>query len=511
MSISKVASLVLAFALLASVAPVRAQSVIPDFRLSPKTFFEANTHFKDKRQVFAWYMVCCGPFGGNSVSKERQVGQYKAEIQMAQSMGIDGFGLDIMQPNTEYHTAIEALFQAAKELNSGFKLFFELDYGNPDKVPSDYADLVRQYAKSSNYVRVSGRPLVCAYAADTGEYGAGKGVSWWNGNDPNAAIAWWRKNLIEPLKANGTEICFVPTTWWQLVLGGGSDKTSQEEISAWGDTAQGYSMWQIQNSPIGGGLPVLERHSLAMRQVRKTWMATIATHYWVGSSRSVPGWYWQPGQPLKPDVVNGKYFEHAGGEGLEAQWKSVIDVQKPAWVMMLTWNDYNESYIEPIDDYKKYSNGTAQGAPLGWYKPQTGLDELNRYYVQWYKTGKVPKITADSLFYAYRTHSQSLVATNDNRPPVGIGNGPIGDDIYVTTALTAPAKLRVESGSSSTEFDVPAGIAHTKTPFHVGKQSFSLSRDGAKLAAVDGEPVVDSIMYYDYWPTTGFVEAEAKH
>ena len=37
-------------------------------------------------------------------------------------------------------------------------------------------------------------------------------------------------------------------------------------------------------------------------------------------------------------------------------------MQQPEWVMLLTWNDYNESYIEPVDDYKKYPNGTASGA-----------------------------------------------------------------------------------------------------------------------------------------------------
>ena len=33
--------------------------------------------------------------------------------------------------------------------------------------------------------------------------------------------------------------------------------------------------------------------------------------------------------------------------------------------MMLTWNDYNESYFEPVDDYKKYPNGTARRRAVG--------------------------------------------------------------------------------------------------------------------------------------------------
>ena len=136
-----------------------------------------------------------------------------------------------------------------------------------------------------------------------------------------------------------------------------------------------------------------------------------------------------------------------------------------------------------------------------------GLDELNRYYIQWYKTGVKPEITRDALFYCYRTSSQHLKAYGDKRKPVQIANGPVGDDIYLTTALTAPAKLRVVSGKSTREFDVPAGIHQTVVPFQTGKQIFSICRDGKKIAEVEGEPVVDKIKFYSYWPTTGCVIA----
>ncbi|HEY3329776.1 MAG TPA: endo-1,3-alpha-glucanase family glycosylhydrolase [Capsulimonadaceae bacterium] len=498
-----------AAASIGSIKPAQAQA-LPDFRLPAKTFFEPSTRYKNDRKVFAWYMVCCGPFGGNVQPKPKLIAQYKAEIQMAQSMGIDGFGLDIMQANSDYHNAVEALFEAAKELNSGFQLFFECDYGNPKKTPSDYADLVRQYGKHANYFKVKGKPLVCAYGADTGGYGLkpAEPVSWWKDSNPYAAIEWWKENLIAPLKKDRIEVYFVPITWWQLVLGGGTVKSSQEEMAAWGDAAQGMSMWQIQNSPIGGGLPVLERQGIESHKAGKTWMTSIATHYWWGSYFSIGSWHWQPGEALKADNSNrnGKFFEHAGGQGLEAQWVSAMVTQNADWVMMLTWNDYNESYIEPIDDYKKYPNGTAQGAPLGWYKPQAGMDELNRYYTQWYKTGRTPKIIADSIFYSYITHSYKTVAAKDPRPAVSTGNTAPSDNLYVTTALTAPAKLRVDSGSTTATFDVPAGVTHTVTPFVAGAQTFSLWRDGKKINSVEGEPVLDKIDFYDYWPTTGYVE-----
>jgi glucan endo-1,3-alpha-glucosidase len=468
--------------------------VNPDFKLSPETFFKTNTNFQKERKVFAWFMMCCGPFNGG---QSAGIDQYMVEIQMAQSMGIDGFGLDIMQVNKEYKTSIEKIFQAAKQLNSGFKLFFEFDYGKPDLVErsENIIALLKEYSKHECYQLIDGRPLA-------GYYGGDLSVK----ENQVKSIEWWRENVVKPLAASNINIFYVPTTWEQIRSWGGSMDTSNAEIASWGETAQGMSIWQIQLSPLGGGLKLLERHAEALHNAGKTWMSTVAMHYWCGSSRSIPSWYWKPGQPAAADCVNGTYYEHAGGKGLDMQWQSVINIQKPEWVMLLTWNDYNESYITPVDDYRKYPNGTGQ-APLGWYKSMAGLDELNRYYIQWYKTGSRPEITADSLFYSYRTSSQKLIASHDPRPPVKIGNGPVGDDIYITTALTAPARLLVISGSSKNEFDVPAGINHTVVPFSVGKQSFSLWRDGARIANVDGAPVVDSIQFYNYWPTTGHVKA----
>jgi len=475
-----------------------AKVAAPDFSLSAETFFKPDTNYRNNRKVFAWYMVCCGPFnGGWDASLE----QYKLQIKMAQSMGIDGFGLDVMQANAQYRSAVEKMFQAAREMNNGFTLFFEFDYARPDlkERTAEIVELLKKYTPEKCYEKIDGRPLVCYYGVDMSVE-----------NNPVKGLKWWKNTVVPELRSAKLDIHFVPTTFQQSQQGGGDMETSKLEIAGWGDAIGGMSMWQIQNSPIGGGLNILERQAQALHQAGKTWMSTVALHYWCGSYFSVPTpWYWEPGKPTRPDRPNGSYYEHAGGKGLDQQWQSVINVQKPEWVMMLTWNDYNESYMEPVDDYKKYPNGTTN-APLGWYKSIVGLDELNRYYIQWYKTGVQPQIIADSLFYSYRTSSQKLVASEDPRPPVKIGNGPIGDDLYITTALTSPARLRVVSGDQTREFDVPVGIAQTVTPFSAGKQSFSLWRDGKMIASVDGEPVESSIKFYNYRPTTGYVRAVAK-
>ena len=65
----------------------------------------------------------------------------------------------------------------------------------------------------------------------------------------------------------------------------------------------------------------------------------------------------------------------------------------------------------------------------------------------------------------------------------------------------------MNSGGRETRHSVPAGIGQTAVPFQPGRQQFSLWRDGKKLVEAEGEPVVDAIEFYCYWPTTGYATA----
>ena len=57
--------------------------------------------------------------------------------------------------------------------------------------------------------------------------------------------------------------------------------------------------------------------------------------------------YWGRKQPGR------RYYESAGGEGTELQWKSIIETQ-PEWVEIVTWNDFDEAtYVCPIADASK--------------------------------------------------------------------------------------------------------------------------------------------------------------
>ncbi|HEY3329777.1 MAG TPA: endo-1,3-alpha-glucanase family glycosylhydrolase [Capsulimonadaceae bacterium] len=460
------------FLCLAFATCVAHAQTIPNLSLPGKTFFQPNG-----KKVFAWYITGCPAFCSWTDPFATLVANDVEEIKEAKSMGIDGFGLDVMQANPNMQATVAALFQAAQQVG-GFQLFFEFDEGTGPLPSPDYVWYMQQYANHPAYFRVNGQAVMGCYG---GEYGF---------SPASAGPAWWQTNVIAPLATAGINVYFVPTTWQQF-------GNATAEVAGWGSVASGQQLWQIQNSPIGGGLTTLDNYAAALHSAGKTWMSTVSFHYWWASANSLPGWGGQ----------NGHYFEHAGGSGLNSQWLDIINVQNPEWVMMLTWNDYNESYIAPVDDYRKYRNNTAYVAPLGWYQPQTGLGELNRYYIQWYKSGIQPTITSDALFYNYRIHSASLIASGDARSPVTCGNGTFADSIYVTTALTSPATLRVVSGGTTTNIAMAAGIQSTTVPMNAGTQTFSIIRGATTVATVTGAPIASSITMYDYWPTTGYVES----
>jgi hypothetical protein len=196
-----------------------------------------------------------------------------------------------------------------------------------------------------------------------------------------------------------------------------------------------------------------------------------------------------------------EFLEFNGGEGLSAIWASIINNQPPPIVMLNTWNDYTESYMGPASQADLKIADTSSWQISGDYLfSHAGYTELNKYFIQWWKTGVQPT-WPDAIYVFYRIAPMSVVASSSTITPPAIswnqqGYNPTLDDIYVTTILTAPATMRVTSGGNVTDTSVGAGLVHTRVPFTVGAQSFDLIRNGTTLIHVDGADIVSSLTYY---------------
>jgi glucan endo-1,3-alpha-glucosidase len=401
--------------------------------------------------VFAHYMVCYSEYGANLEG-------YKQEIQAAQAAGIDGFALDVgawSGSDWYYKTNVELIYDAAQNMNSGFKLFFSVDMANTN----DIVQMISSYAKRTNSFY----------------YNGGLVVSTFGGNDMD-----WTNSIFQPLQTMGiSNIFFVP----DFQPSGVSAQTLKAGVSAL-ITKYNYISGLFD---FACGLPsdinnINASFQQACRGDGKLFIAGFSPSYW-GCAQTTTG---------------RSYFESQGGEGTILQWNWILQNQ-PDWVEIVTWNDLNEStYINPLAAPDQYYS-----SPPKRYT-HAGYLELSKQYISWYKTGVAPAINQDSLFYFYRTHSTNAVASDIKDIQVTNLLGDVQDVIYNTLFLTAPAQLNVMSGTNSVTYSLSAGLQQVRTPFAPGTQTFTVTRNGFQVLSVQGPQILSSITNYDYFPASGF-------
>ena len=441
---------------LRSVALTLALALLPTHCITEKA--EAAKP-SNARAVFAHYMVCFATYGAT-------VEGYKREIKEAQAAGIDGFALNVGAWTNEPHYVrrTKLLFQAAQELGTGFTMIFSLDLATLQ--PKYIAEILKTYVNHPNFYRYKGRSLVSTFA--------GENVDW--------------KSILQPLKTEGYNICFVPFFYPKPVTELPSYQAVKGHFARYADIADGYFFF----GAAGTAEQLTECNTSyvkAAREANKLVMASYSPFYW-GMA--------QPGR---------RYYETKGGKGIEMQWKSII-ANQPNFVEIVTWNDFNESYLTPVDKPEQYFSGLKsprRHSHVAYY-------ELLKYFIPWYRTGKEPKIERDGLFYFYRVHPKSAVL----RPPitepatakklaVTVFHGDVTDTIYVTTLLKSPAELIVKTGDKEVKLHASEGYQSFEVPFRTGVQRFALVRKGKVIAESEGEPIVAEPTEYNFFPTTGFV------
>jgi glucan endo-1,3-alpha-glucosidase len=417
------------------------------------------------REVFAHYMLAFCPHGCTEAG-------YEQDIKEAQATGIDGFALDYgsysQQPR--YETNMANMYAAANALGTGFKLFLSPDIATPSAISvSDILNSAETYCPNPAQFNYQGHCVLSAWEAE----GLGDGTP-----------GYWQTNVLSPLAtALGNSVFFVPHIFF-----GGTDDPSAAQISAgestWDSVAQGYLFFGLAGVPTYTGKPSLltnmENFASITHSNGKLYMAPVAGQYW-GAIQTVNG---------------RRYYEYSGGQGMANQWNSIINVEHADWVEVTTWDDFSESYISPSTTATYYPWSTT---------PHVGFTQLNSYFVQWFKTGTQPAITQDQLFFFYRTSPQNAVASDDPYGPITQFYGSVADDVYVTTMLTAPATLTVNTGGSLFNYSLNAGINQTQTPFNLGTQSFTLTRNGSTIISAQGtQPIIADPTFYNFFYSTGF-------
>jgi hypothetical protein len=134
--------------------------------------------------------------------------------------------------------------------------------------------------------------------------------------------------------------------------------------------------------------------------------------------------------------------------------------------------------------------------------------EMARPYIAAYKAGAASVneyIKEEQLIYWYRptprgvncdTTDTCMVPADNSTGNYFMGrpNGweTMEDSVFVVSLLKSPAKIQVASGNNQQTFEAKAGAQSFKIPMGIGKQSFSVVRDGKMiLSGTSPKEIID--------------------
>lgn len=426
---------------------------------------EANDA-SEARRVFAHYMVAW-PRGGRAAGPE----QYAAEMRDAMAAGIDGFALNCggwHASEPYYKQRVEAIYDAADRFGGAFTLFVSAD----GDAQNELDDIVRTVRGRRSQLAVNGRPVLSAYAL----------------GGRNGARA---RMLTETAKRLGTYFVphLFPRTGEREI-----DGDAAAEIAARIGPADGYFYFGAAGAPaqLARSTRALAK---ALRGAGKAFMAPVTPYY-----RGLP------------QGTNYRAFETNGFAGMAEEWRAAIE-SGATWVQIVTWNDWAEStYVAPTGAARQASVYDARFGPILNHEAYL---RASRHYIRWFKTGRLPPITRDELFFFYRLHptvrddttvDERLVSTYG---PPHMPAGPLADRIFVCVFATRPAWLIIVQREGTDRRPVPAGISFVDVPSLPGTPRFVIVRDGRIVVDRTGELAVtmgDFSSQYGYYSGWAYSE-----
>lgn len=398
-----------------------------------------------EKPVLCWYMVCFF----NTVEG------YMEEMALAQANGIDAFLLDISgaayQKNdktgevtkTNYAKAAERMFEAARRLDSGFKLALAPEgYVAREGLDLNVKELLRAHAKHANYFHYRGKPLFATYIGRPAK---------------------WAKPLEELREDEGIDTLWVGHFWNKRYAMPWSVETAEGFFDE-AETLAGLAEFAHTTTTT-----VMTMNSNGLRACRKRNKVFMAG--------------------VNPNYNSANAIDRRGMEGYGTLWKGITQ-DGADMVGIVIWNDYNED-----------SNLNPARWPFGSQKHYISRDEsyldATQYYATWYKTGVRPAITQDKFYAVYRVRTKwqdkAWNAKTEawerirNRPyPYDQFHDDCEDNLYVSTFLTKPAEMTVQLGETTATQTLPAGTQTLAIPLTGGVPRFILTRGDKVLADVVG-------------------------
>lgn len=225
-------------------------------------------------------------------STDWEIRDFEREIETAQSFGIDGFVVDIIEIEGGYWERVVGLVQAADRMDSGFKIILGLDMNTlPSTLDvSQLAEALDGIARSPSLLRDSAGAVVLApFAAE------------------NRTPEWWR-GFLTAGNDRGTDFSLI------LVFVDVADN-----LKKYSSVAAGFGNWGAKD-PVSIRLEA--DYAAAAHAMGKLWISPVVAQDY------------RPSQQV--------YAEAANTGALRASW-SKAERDQADLVQLVTWNDYAES------------------------------------------------------------------------------------------------------------------------------------------------------------------------
>jgi hypothetical protein len=347
---------------------------------------------------------------------------FATDIERARRIGIDGFGIDLLDLDGRHWRTTLAMLNAASDVPD-FHILPEPDmYVLKQVSATTLAAALVTFARHRAAWRLpDGRLLVMPYAAE------------WK------PPAFWRELSIRMQDA-GQPIALVPL-FVNLDRRAANASRLQDLVPlSWGATA-----W-------GDHTPDARWTNLASQQAANAvgyarWLAPVTA------------------QDMRPKKT--LFYEAMGSDTLDAGFKAAI-YGNAFGVHLITWNDYTEgTEFAP-------SSGTRHA-----------FYDLAAWYIAWFKTGHQPTITRDAFIVLHRRQIFSPDETARGAAWTRAGGISSAAIVEVRAFLMAAVHLTVTMRGKTTAFDLKAGAHRISVPATPGTVHVAMFRDGAAIAVCD--------------------------
>ncbi|KAF7325258.1 putative alpha-1,3-glucanase/mutanase [Mycena venus] len=419
--------------------------------------------------VFAHFMI-------GVVSDRTSAAAYDSDMQRAKAMGIDAFALNI---GTDSYTDQQLGYAYQSAANNGMKVFISFDFNWWNNGQGSAVGFkIAQYASRPAQLIVNGKVFASSFAGD--------GL-----------------NVAAVRAAAGRAIDFAPNY-----------HPGQGDFSGL-DGALNWMGWPSngKNKAPSGGVTV------TVNAGDQSYRSTLGSKGYIAPASP---WF---STHFGAEVSYSKNWVFPSDLLWYLRWREILTLQ-PNYVEIVTWNDYGEShYVAPLS-----SPHTDDGSSK-WVNdmPHNGWLDMAKPFIQAYKAGSTNVdqfITSDKIVYWYRLTPKALNCdATDTMQPANNASGnyfqgrpngyqTMADNVFVVTLLTAAGTVVVNSGGTAYTYSAPAGASAFSVPFHVGAQSFALTRNGGQtvMSATSLRPVQNSCPcgLYNFNAYVGTVPAGAR-